>query len=339
MGLFDRLFERRRGRPEADEDDIVKLAAERAAEIVDPRLKLLPRYVERLRPALETTIEHIRATVTGLGAPREASAAAWSTDPTIRALFARADDVAAVVSRAREVQKFFRQNAAASEVFAALGMAFEERTVLAPALVDGVLRQDVARTQLSFGDRRVAVVGATELEFRRAIGHLIYNQYLLNTAQRLAGQDRQRKDLTVTRSLLRAKLRMLQGRETTLADEMADGESADPVAAIADLERQLERTDDAFEGLGGGVDALEKEFEILIQTLSHPGQSVEIAERRLRIDHYNTVQTDGGGDEIEFSVLRIATDPPRTRAAVLIRFARTDLRAGGLNFGAAERAL
>jgi hypothetical protein len=131
MGLFDRLFERKRGRPEADEGDIVQFAAERAAEIVDPRLKLVPRYVERLRPALETTIEYIRATVAGLGAPREASAAAWSTDPTIRAVFARADDVAAVVSRAREVQKSIKDSVHSllSDQIQALGLGSNFRVL------------------------------------------------------------------------------------------------------------------------------------------------------------------------------------------------------------------
>jgi hypothetical protein len=341
MGLFDRLFERRRGRPEAGEAAVVQLAAERAAEVVEPRLKLLPRYVERLRPALETTIAHIRATVTDLGEPHAASSAAWSDDPLIRAVFARPDDVAAIVSRSREVQRFFRTQPAATEVYGALGMAFEERRVLAPALEDGVLRHDVQRTQLSFSDHRIGIVGGSIDEFRRAIGHAMFNQYLLNTAQRLAAQDGQRKDLNVARSLLKARLRMLQGRDRLLDASMEDAEPVDTVTAIGELERQIAVTDAAMGDLGGGIDALDKTLEILIQTLSHPGDSVQITLRRCRIDSFNTVLDEAGteGAPIEFSVLKIASEPPRTRAAVLLRFARTELRSGGLAIGAVERSL
>jgi hypothetical protein len=342
MGLFDRLFERRRGRPDADEAQIVQRAAERAAEVVEPRLTLLPRYVERLRPALETTIEHIRATVTDLGEPHPASATAWSGDPLIRAVFARPDDVAAVVSRSREVQRFFRTHPAATEVYAALGMAFDERRVLAPALHEGLLQQDVLRTQLLFSDHRLGVVGGDMDEFRRAIGHAMFNQYLMNTAQRLAAQDSQRKELNVSRSLLQARLRMRQGREWTLDAQMEDAEPGDSLAEIADLERQIAATGAAMGALGGGVDALDKTLEILIQTLSHPGESIAIAPRRCRVDQFNTLVEDSAaeaGAPIEFAVLRIASAPPRTRAAVLLRFARRDLRSGGLAIGAVERTL
>lgn len=340
MSLFDRLFARRRGETAAGDDALIASAAERAAQVVEPRLALLPDYLKRMRPALEVTIAHVREFVVGLGGAREASAAAWSRDATIRAVFVRAEDVAATISRSREVQRFFRQNPSAHEIYATLGMALTEKTVLAPALVDGVLQQDVKRTQLSFGDHRLAIVGGSEDEFRRAIGQAMFNQYLLNVVQQLAARDRQRKDLDVARSLLRARLRMLQERERPLAEAMDDNAADDPLAEVADLERQLARSDEASGALGGGIDALDRTLDLLTQTLSHPGESVSVEPRRVRLDHDNTVQTDGAaGDEIEFAWLKIASDPPRTRAAVLIRFARSDLQAGGLNIGAAERAL
>lgn len=341
MGLFGSLFDRLRGESESADEPVLRQALERAVEVVDPRLKLLPHHAQRLRPALLAMIAHLRQTLTGVGVAHDASAEGWSADPVVRAVFPAPADVARIVSRSREVQKFFRGNPAATEIYGLLGMAFEEKRVLAPALQDGQIRQDVMRTQLSFSDHRIGVVGPDLDALRRAFAHAMFNQLLLNTAEQLAAQERQRKDLGVARSLLQARLRMLQSHETTLAAAFEDAPDVDPVAELHEIEAQLARTNDAMGGLGGGVDALDKELDLLANVLMHAGDALQLSSRRLRIDQFNTevAPESGEGAEIQFGVLRIAGDPPRTRAGVIIRFDRSNLGRGGLAIDEVARSL
>lgn len=342
MGLFDSLFDRMRGRSDTAFEPVLKEALDRAVEVVDPRLKLLPRYAVRLRPALLACIEHLRAVLGGIGTVHEASADAWSADPLVRAIFPRPTDVAAIVSRSREVQKFFRTNAAASEVYAVVGMAIEDKRVLAPSLQEGVIRQDVMRTQVSFSDHRVVLVGPDLDALRRVIGRAMFNQLLLNTVEQLGAQEKQRKDLGMARAMLQARLRMLKGHDTTIAAAFGESAPADPAVEINELEQQLARTSGAIGDLGGGTDALDKELEMLANLLTHTADALHISQRKLRIDQFNTVldaQATEPGSEIEFSVLRIASDPPRTRAAVFIRFDRANLGRGGLAIDEVARTL
>jgi chromosome segregation ATPase len=169
----------------------------------------------------------------------------------------------------------------------------------------------------------------------------MFNQLLLNTVEQLTAQEKQRKDLGMARAMLQARLRMLKGQDTTIAAAFEEAAPADPTAEINGLEQELARTSGAIGELGGGVDALDKELEVLVNVLTHAADVLQLSERKLRIDQFNTVvepqSTEGA--EIEFVVLRIAGDPPRTRAAVFVRFDRGNLGRGGLAIDEVARSL
>jgi hypothetical protein len=72
----------------------------RVADAVDrivalsPHLRMARRYEARLAPAVVTALRYADSIVAAIPPAREASAAAWSTDPYIHAFFAGADSVA-----------------------------------------------------------------------------------------------------------------------------------------------------------------------------------------------------------------------------------------------------
>jgi hypothetical protein len=341
MGFFDSLFNRAGGKSASADEPVLKEALDRTLATVDPRLMVLPHLAARLRPAFMASITHLRQVLNDIGTVHEASAEGWSADPVIRAVFPRPADVAAIISRSREVQKFFRTNPSANEVYGVVGMALEEKHVLAPALQDGSVRQEVMRTQLSFSDHRVAMVGPDLDALRRVIGRAMFNQLLLNTVEQLTAQEKQRKDLGMARAMLQARLRMLKGHDTTLAAAFDESGASDPAVEINGLEQELARTSGAIGDLGGGVDALDKELEVLANVLLHAGEVLQLSQCKLRIDQFNTVvdPQSAEGAEIEFVVLRIASDPPRTRAAVFVRFDRAHLGRGGLAIDEVARSL
>jgi hypothetical protein len=337
MGLFDRLFGRR---PVAGSDPLLARALDRTVEVVEPKLALARDWRNRLAPGVTAAIEIARAGAQCLQQVHDLSAANWSADPLLRAAFANADGITQELGRMRELQRFMRAPGAGSEAYAVLGMAFATRRVLGTALQGDQIRHEVEQTQANFGDYRIRLVAASADELRQAAGVQIFNELLLAATRELASAGEQRKDLNVERAMLRARLRMLERNEAALlANEGEDRDEAlDPVAECADLQRRLDAMNAAMANYGGGTEGLERQLDIVRDTLLSAREQVQIGPKRLRVDAMNSVLDDAdvAGTPIEFVYVQ---GPRMSRAFALVRVQRADVPATGLSIAAVERTL
>lgn len=336
MGLFDRLFGRH---PAPAQDPLLDRALDRTIEVVEPKLGVLPDWRKRLAPGVLAAIDFARAGALQLQQAHDLSAANWSTDPLLRAAFARADSIPAVLARMRELQRWFRAPTAADEAYALLGMGFETRKVLGAALVGDQVRQDVERLQAEFSDHRIPTVAASADELRQAVGLRIFNQLLLAATRELAQADERRQELNVERAMLQARLRMLEQREGALLEDEADKpEAADPLAEQGELRSRLDGMNAAMAQYGGGTQGLDRQLEIVRDTLLAARETFRIEPHTVRLDTMNTVlgEAEPGGTPVEFVLVRAA---PISRAFAMVRVRRADMPAGGLSIAAVERTL
>jgi hypothetical protein len=337
MGLFDRLFGRQ---PAVSNDPLLDKALDRTVEVVEPKLALVRNWRSRLAPGVAAAIEFARAAAQHLQQVHDLSPSAWASDPLVRATFATADSVTQVLGRMREVQRYFRAPGAGDEAYGVLSMVFETRKVLGAAQIGDEVRQDVERTQVSFGDHRIRIVAPSADELRQATGVRVFNELLLAATRELAQADERRKELNVARAMLQARLRMLEQKEGTLLEDLgADGdEAADPLAERAELERRLAEMNASMAQLGAGTEGLDRQLDIVRDTLLSARELVRIETRRLFLDPVNTVvdASDAGGPGIEFEYLQA---PKTSRAFVATCVRRTDMPAGGLSIAAVERTL
>jgi hypothetical protein len=337
MGLFDRLFGRQ---PVAGTDPLLARALDRTVEVVEPKLTLARDWRNRLAPGVMAAIEIARAGAQCLQEVHDLSAANWSVDPLLRAAFANADGITQALGRMRELQRFMSAPGAGSEAYAVLGMAFATRRVLGTALQGDQIRHEVEQTQASFGDYRIRLVAASADELRQAAGVQIFNELLLAATRELASAGEQRKDLNVQRAMLQARLRMLERNEgALLTDEGEDrNEALDPVAERADLQRRLDEMNAAMAKYGGGTEGLERQLDIVRDTLLSAREQVQIGPKKLRVDAMNNVLDDAdvAGAPIEFVY---AQGPRMSRAFALVRVQRADVPAAGLSISAVERTL
>ncbi len=337
MGLFDRLFGRQ---PAVATDPLLGKALDRTVEVVEPKLAFARDWRARLTPGVAAAIEFSRAAAQRLQQVHDLSPSAWAADPLVRAAFATADSLGQVLSRMREVQKFFRAAGAGAEVYAVLGMSLEIRKVLGTALVDGEVRREVERSQVSFGDHRIRIVAASADELRHATGVRVFNELLLAATRQLAQVDENRKELNVARAMLQARLRMLEQKEGALAEDLGgDGdEAADPLADRAELQRRLDEMNAAMAQYGAGTEGLDRQLEIVRDTLLSARELVRIETRRLHLDSVNTVldESQASGPAIEFEYLQA---PKMNRAFSAVRIQRTDVPFSGLSIAAVERTL
>jgi hypothetical protein len=342
MGLFD-WWKRSEQQLDAGtvSEALIREATDYVVKMTNPRLTLVGRFRERLAPAVEAGIEHLRRVAATLPVPREASAASWASDPSIHAFFAVADDVPRLFSRSQEVQAFFARESTASEVYAVLGMALLRQKGLGMAMQGDVMRRDVPQTTYSFTDHKMRVLAASEPQLRREIGRRVLDQLALQVLARAGETQSRRQSLEHERALLRTRLRILQQQDAGLAS-MAGSGDAGREQDLPEVETRLEENERALAEIGVGADALEQELDDLVDVLSNPGREIEFASHRVLLTPMNVLvegEVTEPGREVEFHTVQLAGNPASGRAFTLVRFARADLRAGGLRLDEADRFL
>src|SRR4051794_39187650 len=126
MGMTDWIQRIRGGPPGANEREAAE-TLERIVQFTNPRLRFARRYRARLMPALQTAMQYARELVASVPPARQATVAAWQSDPCMRAFFATAEDLVRAFSRSAELRAWFDANRACSEVCAVLSMLLVER--------------------------------------------------------------------------------------------------------------------------------------------------------------------------------------------------------------------
>jgi hypothetical protein len=321
--------------PESGEPDRASVA-ETVERIValSPHLRMARRYEARLEPAVVTALRYVKGVVHAIPPAREASAAAWSSDPYIRAFFTAADTVAPVLSRSRDLRAFFEQNPDQPEAHAVLGMAMQEKRILGTALEGGTLRRDVVQETLSFSDHQVRMCGRSETELRDEIVRRLVAQLGLQGMARYAAQRTQRDMLEHERALLRTRLQLLERKGVGVGALVGDGHEEAGGDELARLQEAILDNEGAIQRLGLRSEALDRELAEVCAVLADPAAHLFVSSRRCILNKMNVVlppDSREDGNEVVFQVAQVPTVPPQARAFALVRFARADLRsASGL---------
>ncbi len=315
-------------------------AVERVMRL-NPQLKLARRYHAKLAPAVGTALRYVVGLVDSVPAARDANAAAWSADPYIHAYFVAPEDVAAVISRSRDLRAYFESNADAPEAFAVLGMEMTERHILGVGLEGDTLRRDVPQTTVSFSDHQVRMCGRTDADLRNEIVQRLLDQLALEGLARIAADKSRREMLQRERALLKTRLQLLERQGNGIRAVLGSEAQAGP-DEMARLEAQIEENDHDLSSLVLKEDALDRALDHLCEVYAQPAPHFYLSTRRLRLDRMNVVLEDGNaqaGADLEIHLARIPTTPPRTRAFSLLRFARSDLLPAKSMYDEANRLL
>ncbi|MGO4280439.1 hypothetical protein SAMN05216321_105143 [Cupriavidus sp. OV038] len=342
MGILN--WRRRRG-PDGQADNRREVAelAERITRL-SPRLRLLPRYARRLAPSIRIALDHVRAVVAGIPAPREASPETWGTDPYIHACFGTGQDVALAFSRAADLRDYFDASPGTDEAFAVLGMEMVERRTLGVALEGDVMRSDVLQTTVSFNDHQIRICGDSHAGLYREIEARMLDQLALQGLASAAAGGIGRDERLQEMALLSERLRLLERQGVGMRSMLGGDVSPDPEERER-LRAQIAQIDAANGDTAlpaGQVDALERQMEGLQAALTNAGAYLLIERRRMRLSRMNVLQPDDStapGDDLEFLTASIPGDPRLVRTFLLVRFARATMLSRMTLLEEAERLL
>jgi hypothetical protein len=321
MGILNRLL--RSDNPDTEQ---INEMVERIVAL-HPPLRLARRYRAHLAPAVAASLNYLGDLAESVPAPREASAAAWATDPYIRAFFVNAGEVAQAISRSADLRAHFERNPDVQEAYAVLGMEMTERHILGVGLEGETLRRDVPQTTLSFSDHQVRICGNDEAELRMDIVRRLLDQLALEGLERIAAGKSRRDVLERERALLKMRLQLLERQGVGIRGMVGSAAIAKP-DELAQLQTEMEENERNLASLGIQTDALDRELETVRGVFAQPERHIFLSSRRVTLDRSNVVleaASAHAGTELEFHFARIPTTPPRTRAFSLVRLARADM--------------
>lgn len=312
----------------ADDPDrpVVEAAVEAVVDAVDPRLRLVSRYREKIAPGVRRTIAHLRELARKLPGPLDLSRTAWSTNPSLAAFFATPDDIPLFLGRSHELRAFFDApaNAAAREAYALLGMKLEERSVLGAALVKDAVQRDVAQKTVGFSGHRLFAPAAELLACRREVGTRILRRLAAQALQRIIAHERRVNELEERKAILAARLRLLTLRRGGL--QGVAGDAPDESAEIAELERVLKATVDDYIDTKTSLATLDGTIGIINETLGAPENQVDISTIHRRLNRMGVVvAADSSELAHDFDFLELSIGEDLRAVIAFVRILRSEM--------------
>ena len=296
------------GAPDDPDRPIVEALIEAVVDAVDPRLRLVSGYREKLAPGVRRTIAHMRELGREVPEPVALTRGAWGANPLIGALFATADDIPLLLGRSHELTAFFdaAANSGAQDAYALLGMKMEERTVLGSALVQDAVQRDVAQKTIGFSGHRIIAVAADALSCRREVGARIMRRLAALALQRITARERRANELEERKAILAARLRLLTLRRDGL--QSVAGDAADESAEIQNLERALKATVDDYIDTKTNLATLDGTISIITEILGAPQQHLRLSRVRRRVNRMGVLVEAGSPEsatDLEFLELAL----------------------------------
>lgn len=314
----------------ADDPDrpIVEALIEAVVNAVDPRLRMVSGYREKLAPGVRRTIAHMRELGREVPEPVDLTRAAWSANPFIGALFATANDIPALLGRSHELKTFFgaAANTGAREAYALLGTKMEERTVLGAELVNDVVQHDVAQKTIGFSSHRIIAAASEALACRREVGARIMRRLAALALERITSRERRANELEERKAILAARLRLLTLRRGGLQSVAA--EVPDERAEIEKLERALQATVDDYIETKTNLATLDGTIGIINGILEAPQKHLHLTRLHRRANRMGiVVPADSVDAATDLEFLELALGEGLRAVIAIVRIPRSEMPA------------
>ena len=219
MGIFSYLTGWWNRQPPLEEAE--RLAIEHAVAVTDPLLKTVSGYQRKLAGAVRHALAYCDGLVAGIPGPIAINARAFAADPLVHALFATADDIAAMLGRSRAVREFLAEPASAlagaGDFHALLGMRRCEKNVMGMSMHGEIVRADTPQKQLYFFDHTLRELSPDPDETRRRLRQASFDSLVQGYAAKLAELRGERQQVHNEWDMQRARLPRKQGAPSATA--------------------------------------------------------------------------------------------------------------------------
>ena len=305
----------------------IEEAIQRVVEEVNPRIRFVPGYRDKLGNATWRALKYTDRIIEGIAGPVECSREQWQRDPLLRALFTNSRDMRERFSRSRPVREFLEggRGRGADECYAVLAATRQVKSVLGVELRGDVVQRDVPQIMVSFSDHIIMSPASSEGELRRAMKGFAAEFLAHQALAQIASARSHHEDLEQERALLRARVRMKQRQDKGLGClcgrvNCSDAEMGELCARMAEMDRQLESSQNDVHSLDHFIQTLKAVLEV-------PEQYLRLERLSLRLDSMNIAAAGKAEGEsthdIPLTEVQLAGQP--ARVMLVAKFPRREL--------------
>jgi vacuolar-type H+-ATPase subunit I/STV1 len=197
-----------------------------------------------------------------------------------------------------------------------------ERSVFAPAIVDGALRQDVAQTTVSFDKHKLLAPAAELIDCRRQVGVLILRRMAGLALERITALGERAVELEQRKAMLGSRLRMLSLRRNGL-EEVAAGDAS---AELAKLQEALKATADDYQEAKASLATLDSRMAQINAVFNAPAEHVNIARTQVRVNRMGyKVEERSGEPVVPITLTELSIGSGLTVVIAFVRCPRAEL--------------
>ncbi len=295
---------------------LIHKATDRLVEGTDPRLIAVNGYRERLRPAVERTVEYVIELVDSLTLPADLARRNYLSDPRFRAFFSSVEHLREKVAASQEVTAFLNNSGGvpSDPVHAMLAVRCEEHRALGMQLEGDAVRRDVMHRVFNFHGHQFLAASTKEDTSRLELKRLAYDELVSAALARMVAAREERHTAMRERKLLEKKLRCLRDGGLGLGPAMEASLHAEPGSAereIVKIELELSQTKLKHA-------SLEDYLNLCVETLSAPEAHIRLQPILLTIDQMGRKVEEGSSSSARTLSLQEITISDRERAIVLM---------------------
>ena len=272
LALFDSIFRPHHHNAQCFPEALVTRAIERAIDSTDCRMRILPGYAKKIRPAVLHAMKHVVQLVDSLAPPVPMTANTWNQEITMLAMFSSGERLEEIRMRDPAYRDFTAASAYPSNTpLTALLLAnYSEKHTFGVDLINDNVMSDVPLTIISFDEHRLLGLANNEVETRRLLKARAYDYLLTLVLEKITAVREKREDMVARKKLLRAKLDVLARGGGSLS---AEAYGADRMQ----LQQKLEQIETGLADMGADDTVLQQHLDIVKETLLLAEQQLWLA--------------------------------------------------------------
>lgn len=300
---------------------LVTAAIERAVDGTDPWLRSVSGYKKKLRPAVLQAIDHVVTLVNALPPAIPVSFTGYSDDHRLKSFFISAAAMKKVFSTDRNLGEFLQGPANdAPQIVALMMMEKEEKVIFGAELSGDIIIRDVPKLTVSFDAHRLVDPTPDEAKTRRLLMRRAFDHLLSLALKRLTFVKSERKDLERRRTLLQAKLNLLE-REGWGFDAAAAGEKL----SVATIEERLGEIETQLQEFGGNDCESEACLQIVADLLGKPEEYLLAKSETIFVNRMGIKQNEASSDAPPLTFGELRNAEGRTLAVTLVSLRAEEL--------------
>ena len=287
LRFISSLFSSTAVRSQGVDDELINAAIDRVIESTDKRLQALGSYRRQLREPVEKAVDHVIRFVDAMPEPVEISRRTFSNDPRLHAFFASFEHMQEKIGRAKTVEAYLKQAPEGdhSRIYGLLSMQWVEKSRLGTVLQDDCIQREVQQVAVNFLNHNFLGPSVSLEESTRNIKKRAFEFMIEIALERIIADRTRRAELEQQRLLLQRKLKAMKtgqwGFEEMLRPETSGSKDFDSLEAeIASVDKELEK-------IGASHDVLDRNLQIIKDTLGSPEELLAMRTVQLELDSMN----------------------------------------------------